>query len=565
MLRLVLVENLCRLAGGTVEIRNLRMLAKAWVERLRQSDSTPDQLAQELVETAGHLLVSVLQGLRTDGVTRERLEQFEEAARERGVHVEDLLLGERQRQAANQVTVGNGVTSLRLLSSIEWPVFYEKASLVDARLRSDPAGVYAGQEFATRDRYRQAIEVLARDRGINELDVCDRLLERARQAQSSTHVLGADAPPASHVGHYLIGEGRPEFAREIGAAKRPAIGRCSGPCPTLPAGTLAPSRPFGFSFSFRRSHMPPRSAPAGRCFCSSFWRSPCPAAEIAIGAVNYSVTKIVPPQTLPKMDFSRGIPDDCCTFVVMPTLLSSSDGTASLLERLEIHYLSNPDSNLRFALLTDWSDAPEEHAPNDDALVRQVVDGIKRLNQIHAREGFPRFFVFHRRRVWNPVQNCWMGWERKRGKLAEFNRLLLGRSETTYSVLSCPATEIPKVRFVITVDSDTQLPRESARRMVGTLAHPLNRPRLDRTQKRSRGRVCRLAAARERFSAGGATITVLADAGGLRRNRSLHLGDFRCLSRPVQYRHVYGQRDLRRPSVRGSDRAGVPGKSHSQP
>lgn len=484
MLRLVLVENLCRLADSTVEARNLRILAKSWVDRLRKPDTDPNALAEELVADAGHLVVSVLQSLRSDGVTRDRLERFEEAARERGVLVEDLLLGERQRQAANQVTVGNGVTSLRLLSAIDWPVFYERASLVDARLRRDPAGVYPEQDFATRDRYRQAIEVLARDSGRNELDVCDRLLARTEQVNYRGDGAPTDAPPDSHVGHFLVGEGRESFVKELGyrpnrrdrslaSAKANAPWLYFGSIGLLTALIVAAAVIYG-------------SANAGAIGLLVLLALVVlgPALEIAVGVVNHLVTKFVPPNTLPKMDFSKGLPPDCATFVVMPTLIFSTEGNASLVERLEIHYLSNPDPHLRYALLTDWSDAPEESAPKDEALVQQVLDGIRTLNRRHAGDGPPLFFLFHRKRLWNPVQNCWMGWERKRGKLSEFNRLLLGARDTTYSVMSCAPDEIPKVRFVITLDADTQLPRESARRLIGTLAHPLNRPRFDAARRR---------------------------------------------------------------------------------
>ena len=287
MLRLVLVENLCRLADGTVEIRNLRMLAKAWVERLRKDETVPNQLAQDLVDNAGHLIVSVLQGLRTDGVTRERLEQFEESCARRGVHVEDLLLGERQRQAANQVTVGNGVTSLRLLSSIEWPVFYEKASLVDARLRTDPAGVYAGQDFATRDRYRQAIEILVRDCGKNELEICDRVSTGPNERPAS----GADAPPASHVGYYLIGDGRSTFARGV-CDKKVRDWSVLGPLPHSTGwyfGSIASL--VGLLLLATAGYASSRGAGWAMlalpyCYCVRA------AAEIAIGVVNFSLPRL---------------------------------------------------------------------------------------------------------------------------------------------------------------------------------------------------------------------------------------------------------------------------------
>lgn len=484
MLRLVLVENLCRLADGTVEVRNLRMLAKSWVDRLRNPSNDPDQIADDLVVNAGHLIVSVLQGLRSDGVARERLERFEEAARERGVLVEDLLLTERQRQAANQVTVGNGVTSLRLLSAIEWPVFYEKSSLVDARLRRDPAGVYSGQDFATRDRFRQEIEVLARDSNKNELEVCDRLLDRAQRFRPPGEFLATDAPPECHIGHYLIGAGRPAFAKELGAHKKIRDWSVLGPVPRGSTWYFGSIASFTTVFVVAAAVYGSTKDAGAAIIALIVAATLMPALDIAIGVVNYLVTKIVPPQTLPKMDFSKGVPEDCAAFVVMPTLLTNADNNAALLERLEIHYLSNPDPQLRFALLTDWTDAPEESTPNDSALVQQMLDGIAALNRRHAPQGPTRFFLFHRRRLWNPIQNCWMGWERKRGKLHEFNRLLLGKTDTTYSAMSCKPAEIPRVRFVVTLDADTQMPRETARRLIGTLAHPLNRPQFDPAQRR---------------------------------------------------------------------------------
>jgi cyclic beta-1,2-glucan synthetase len=488
------------------------------------------------------------------------LERFEEAARERGVQVEELLHGERQRQAANQVTVGNGVTSLRLLSAIEWPVFYEKASLVDAKLRRDPAGVYDRQDFATRDRYRQAIEVLARDSGRNELEICDRLLANAEKAKPSGDHSPTDAPPDSHIGHFLIGSGRPTFALELGAVNKTRDWSVIGPLPhaagwyfgsmaLITGAIVLVAAAFGGAFDAR----PAMLALAILALLG-------PALDIAVGVVNYLVTKIVPPQTLPKIDFSSGIAADCTTFVVMPTLLTSVEGNAALLERLEIHYLSNPDAQLRFALLTDWADAPEEHSATDDAFVKQALDGIAKLNRRHAAEGPPRFYLFHRRRLWDPVQNCWMGWERKRGKLAEFNRLLLQKSGTTYDVMSCSPNEIPRVRFVVTLDADTQLPRETVRRLVGTLAHPLNRPQYSSSDRRvvagfgvlqPRVSVSMPAAGRSRFSrmlAGSAGIdpytTATSDVYQDLFGRGT-FSDIGCLSGPVRPRNFHRQRNLR--------------------
>ena len=209
-----------------------------------------------------------------------------------------------------------------------------------------------------------------------------------------------------------------------------------------------------------------------------------PASDIAVGLVNHIVTLLMPPRKLARLDFRDGIPADCSTFVVVPSMLVGPHSATHLLERLEITYLANPDPQLRFALLTDFADAPEEHRPEDDGYILKALDGVRTLNERYAGAGPDKFFLFHRRRSWNPVQGCWMGWERKRGKLSEFNRLLRGERDTNYVVQSGDPATLPRVPFVITLDADTILPKESARRLVGTLAHPLNAPRFDPAKRR---------------------------------------------------------------------------------
>ncbi len=496
MLRVALVENLSRLARGMIDGLHDHAAARARVQRFLAADHGPDAVSALLADAAGtteagrRRLLALLQALRAEGVPRERLEQFEGAARERGVPVEDWLREERQRQAANQVTVSNCVTSLRLLSSIDWPAFYERASLVDALLRRDPAGVYPRQDFATRDRYRQAVEVLARGRpasgypGRDELDVCRALLQLAEGAALPRPL--TEVPPEAHVGYYLIGDGRPAFERQLGY--RPtwrnwaldAVRRWARP---LYFGALALVTVLLLALLVAYGELSSASLGWG-WLVLIIAAGLLPASELAVGLVNHLVTKLIPPHTLPKLDFSRGIPPECATFVVIPTLLTSPENNAALVERLEIHYLSNPDPRLRFALLTDWADATAEHLPTDEPSVQAVLAGVRELNRRHAPHGPPKFFLFHRRRLWNPQQDRWMGWERKRGKLSEFNRLLQGARDTTYSVLSADPAEIPRVRYVITLDSDTQMPRESAPRLIGTLAHPLNRARFDPARRR---------------------------------------------------------------------------------
>ena len=206
-----------------------------------------------------------------------------------------------------------------------------------------------------------------------------------------------------------------------------------------------------------------------------------PASDLAIALINRAVMGLLAPRRLPRMDLRHGIPRHLRTIVVMPTLLISAEDIREHIERLEVHYLANPDGDLRFALLTDWLDALNETLPGDDDLLADAIDGIARLNKQYgpAPGGGERFFLFHRKRIWNECDGKWMGWERKRGKLHELNQLLRGSTSTTFMpTAGSPPANLAGVRYVITLDADTRLPRGAAARLVGTMAHPLNRPRL---------------------------------------------------------------------------------------
>ena len=212
-----------------------------------------------------------------------------------------------------------------------------------------------------------------------------------------------------------------------------------------------------------------------------------PASEIGVSLVNRLVAALVPPRTLPKLELEQGVPPELRTLVAVPTLLTNLSDLDEQLERLEVHYLANPEGHLHFALLTDWPDAPCEQMPGDDELVAALADGIERLNARHeAPPGAERrFLLLHRRRLWNESDGRWIGWERKRGKLHELNRLLRGATDTSFaSINGLPPSRPDGVRYVITLDADTRLPKGAAYRLVGAMAHPLNRPSFDPDKER---------------------------------------------------------------------------------
>ncbi len=478
MLRLGLLENLGRMSEHMLRVWEERRRAEAWAQAVLSSEfrvlregsaqhletTTQNSVLSTLNLESDAFVVRALDVLRQEG-RPAALEKVEAYFTQRGLNINDIVRRENQRQAVNQVSVGNCMTSLRLLSALDWNVFFERTNLVEPMLRQDPAGAYAKQDFATRDRYRQIVEKLARGTGLEEREIARRVVQRARGHES----------PRNHVGYYLIGPGRTSFYDEVGY-RAPLGERLLESIRRHPHGvyfgTIAALLILllGILFFF---------AGASGWYLLLGLAALLPVSELAVSLTNYLLSLILQPRTLPRLEFKDGIPEDCATFVVVPSMLNRPDSAAALAAKLEIHYLANPDPQLRFAILTDFADAPVEHQPEDDGYVRDALEHIAALNRRYAQDGPPRFFLFHRKRQWNPSEGCWMGWERKRGKLDEFNRLLRGDRNTSYTIWSGDLERVPRIRYIITLDFDTQFPHDSARRLVGTLAHPLNQPRFD--------------------------------------------------------------------------------------
>jgi cyclic beta-1,2-glucan synthetase len=514
MLRVCLIENLRRLASQMLEAWSDRLKAQDLAKRLARQEANTSHapaLLAGLFPTkaalSGPLAANLLQALRqASPVAAAAAEWVENHLRTHRTDSTELFRREHRRQASNQVSIGNCVTSLRLLSALDWTVFFERTSLVEAVLRDDPAGIYARQEFVTKDRYRRIVEHLARGSRTGELDVARKTLMLANRHRTPTaemgDAIGADAQAArgeksdrvstsdhssvlsvdgrrAHVGYYLIDDGRNELERELGYTpkfREKLLRGILDHSQLVYFGSLAIS--MGLLLCVVLFFSGALEVAVGALILT-LMVSVLPASDVAVALVNHLVTWLVPPRVLPRLDFKDGLPASCSTFIVMPAMLVRPESAALLLGRLEVHFLSNPESHFYYALLTDFADAPAAHMPEDANYLRAAVDGIRALNARHCHEGPERFFLFHRSRTWNPVQSCWMGWERKRGKLLEFNRLLRGARDTSYADISCDLDQIPVVRYVLTLDADTQLPRESARRLVATIAHPLNRARFD--------------------------------------------------------------------------------------
>jgi cyclic beta-1,2-glucan synthetase len=420
--------------------------------------------------------------------------------------------------------VENSIRSLRALAVYDWKRFFESLSLVDITLRQDPARLYSGMDFGTRDRYRKAVEEIANSGQTDELAVAQAAVSLARAAmdqltpdpaQASQEWLDLDrnkdlkaqpdgwdgfrSQPEAHTGYYLLGQGR--SALEQAARYTPKdwqrLERFARSHPTpIYLGVIACLSlglmlvPLVFAAMLRTS---------AASLLLVFVLALVPALTIAVELVNWVVTQVVKPESLPQMDFSRGLPEECAALVVIPAMLSGPDEVDSLVRQLELHYLRNPDPGLFFALVTDYMDSQTEEQPGDSDLVEWARKGIRGLNEKYPRvgpDGFAggrfaegRFALLHRERQWNPSEGVWMGWERKRGKLHELNRMILTAqgvslgnrpldASSAFPIREGDLSMLQRVRYVITLDADTILPRDAARNLIAVLAHPLNRARL---------------------------------------------------------------------------------------
>ena len=387
----------------------------------------------------------------------------------------------RQQGAAN-VSVRNIITSLSRISDADWKKLFERLSLVDVVLtwNSD----FESMDFPTRTLYRSAIEDLSRGSGRTELDIASAAVHAAKQAAADASA--ADRARRGDAGYILLSGGRRAFERAIGyrppfrnwAAR---INRSVGVSGYLTAiyGVAAILLAAPLLVLFLVGVGPAALGLLGVL-------GAVPAVDAAVALVNRGVNAGFAATLLPAMDLGDGVPADLRTLVAVPTLLTSRAGIEELIERLEIHYLASSEGDLHFALLTDWSDAASEHVEGDATLVAVAAEGITRLNGRYGpAPGGARFLLLHRRRVWNEGESRWIGWERKRGKLHELNRLLRGATDTTFVDAGLGTPFAPTgVRYVVTLDSDTRLPRDAVHRLIGKMAHPLNRPRLDADGRR---------------------------------------------------------------------------------
>ncbi|WEX77355.1 cyclic beta-(1,2)-glucan synthase [Sinorhizobium numidicum] len=487
ILRFVLIENLRRIAIRVERSRGMRQKANEVADqiiRLSEPETCRELLAESEALASDNTFIAQLlyrmrDGSQTSGIV---IGWIEETLERRGSDVEEALVAEQNRLSSGNATMSNIIRSLREIDDTDWAVWFESVSKVDALLREGTD--YAALDFGSRNKYRDTIEKLARRSGHSEQEVTEIAIEMVEEAKAAA---AAEAPlQEPNVGFFLVGDERKRLEARIGYS--PSVAQrivrfarkldwfaIAGPNVLLTI--LAMIAVYAF--------VSPMGIPSGAKLIMLLLFA-LPASEGAMGLFNTLVTLFVKPTRLVGYEFLDGIPEDARTLVVVPCLIAKRDHVDELVRNLEVHYLANPRGEICFALLSDWPDSKLEETPADMDVLEYAKGEVASLAARYAYDGKTRFFLLHRRRLFNESEGVWMGWERKRGKLHELNLLLRGDRDTSF--LQGANTVPEDVQYVMTLDSDTRLMRDAVTKLVGKLYHPLNRPVVDpRTQRVAAG------------------------------------------------------------------------------
>ncbi|OQB54569.1 MAG: N,N'-diacetylchitobiose phosphorylase [Deltaproteobacteria bacterium ADurb.Bin151] len=488
MLRLALIENLRRIGTRIMADVADRARANYWADQMVDvAARDPKSLVLTIADMARSdppLLSSFVAEFarRLQGKSPALalpLSWIEQRLSESHLTIEQMIQAGNQQLAADQASVSNSIGSLRFLTTMDWREFVETMSVVEKVLREDPSDVYIRMDFATRDHYRHVVEKIAKNSQLFERDVAELAIGMAREAVSAK----TGDERMTHVGFYLTDKGLPELEKRarMRLSLSETVTRAFGRVPLLlylGSIILITLLLSGYLLIMvRESGLPSWvMLPAAAVLVLG-------ASSLGVSLTNWLATLFTRPQPLPRMDFSMEIPPEASTLVVIPTMLSDVQSAEDLLEALEIRFLTNRANNLHFGLLTDFCDAPHEKMPEDDEILRLAEKGIKELHEKYRGVKGGTFYLFHRPRLWNAEEGIWMGYERKRGKLADLNMFLRDGVKDRFSKIVGATELLSNIKYVITLDTDTQLPRDAAEKFIGTMAHPLNHPLFDESKK----------------------------------------------------------------------------------
>nr|WP_284680395.1 glucoamylase family protein [Aceticella autotrophica] len=419
----------------------------------------------------------LLQKIRNEGKEFSKLVQYiDKILAEYNTSITEITQLDHNILAARQVSIGNSITSLKYVSTLDWREIFEKLSAVEQILRQDPDGTYPSMDFKSRDYYRHEIEKIAKKYKTTETYVARKAIECAKEVLNDNNSPGY----INHVGFYIIGKGKGILENKIDHQKNGFVKLCRyiKRKPTV----FYISAIFIITFIIEAVFLLYTGKYTNNPWLKllTFLSVLIPAGEVSVQGLNWILAHLFKPKIIPKIELKNGIPEEAATMVVIPTLLTDVKKVKELLSQLEVYYNANKEKNLYFALAGDFKDADTESLKEDEEIAQNAINGIRELNKRYADEDKDIFYYFNRKRQYNKMQGCYIGWERKRGALLEFNELLNGKKDTSYYISSIDIDKIPHVKYVITLDADTNLTINTAKKLIGTMLHPLNKAVIDK-------------------------------------------------------------------------------------
>ncbi|MBC3796902.1 GH36-type glycosyl hydrolase domain-containing protein [Acetobacterium tundrae] len=494
MITLALIENirvLCEDIRKTqTQWHKADKIFVKWIENEEYDTRKTVKLLQDSLKSLDEVEPSFVEHLfyrlrRSGRSYVEVLQNMDENLDKLGTTTEEITKKEHSTQSVNTVTMGNSITSIHFFSSLDWSDLFESVSMVEQILKQDPDGTYPLMDIATRSHYRTKVEELALSFGVSELYLAKMAIAFAKEAyikSNQSESVDASIQRTWHVGYYLIGNGIKNLEnreKKINSFSPKAESMGKKNPGILYIGSMGLITLLFVFIAVRYSNFT-TSSHVVLFSILAIIAVLIPASEIAVDVVNWIVCHALKPAFFPRLQLKDGIPETMSTIVAIPTLLSDENRVKELLAGLESHYLSNREDHLYFALIGAFRDSDEAAMKDDEAIIETALSGIKELNDKYAKESTDKFYFFHRDSQYSKENDKWIGWERKRGALMEFNDLILGATDTSFSYVSSKNPPFSNVKYIITLDSDTILPMGMAKKMIATMAHPLNRPVIDK-------------------------------------------------------------------------------------
>ena len=472
-LQIAMIENIREICEKIYSCQMQKYKAESIVERLIENKSRPEQhfrvsqvkkLEKDVFKDMKYPFIEYMSYIlkRYGKKGYSYLKALEEAVEMTGTTVSEVIKKEHFDIAVRKVSIGNSITSIKKIQRINFLEIFEKINGVEEILRQDPSHVYEKMEDKTKEYYRNKIKEISKKTKISEIYIARKALELSQGAKMEEK--------QAHIGYYLIDQGINQLY-EVLQYKNSRQMSSKDKTRAYLLGIMALSILLSVGISsFVKLNV------------ISFFLFLIPASEIAIQITQYVLSKMVKPKPIPKLDYSHGIDEQHKTMVMIPTILKSKEKVQELMRKLEVFYLANQSENIYFTLLGDCSESSQRQEEIDLEIMKEGEEFVKRLNAKYRQEQdkMPIFGFIYRKRIWNEKEGSYLGWERKRGMITQFNDYLLGKIRNPFRVNTLENQVKEKIKYIITLDADTDLVLNSAFELVGSMAHILNQPVVDK-------------------------------------------------------------------------------------